>query len=270
MSYFDVINDAVADMTEHGFDSQSRLDGWLDKIERAARAAMLSEAAVQNVMAATLGAVFSRMVTRHGVMKVHPGISKFTIDKLAPRLRNELDRRILASAQLIKLNRERSIAVTLQRFSGWSTSIPAGGSNAVDKPEVKAQLKKALKSLPYEDRRVAIDQSHKLSASINEVIALDAGAIAVEWHSHYRQPGYDYREDHKERDGKIYLIRDNWAQEKGLVKAGSNGYYDQITAVGEEIFCRCFARFVYSIRGVDPDMLTAKGRDAVQAPLKTA
>ena len=37
----------------------------------------------------------------------------------------------MASAKLIKLNRDAAIERTLQRFSGWSTSIPVGGTAEV-------------------------------------------------------------------------------------------------------------------------------------------
>ena len=66
----------------------------------------------------------------------------------------------------------------------------------------------------------------------------------------------------------MYLIRGSWAQEKGLVKPGPVGYTDQITAPGEEVFCRCSLVYIYSIRALPDDMLTAAGRAALgrQAP----
>ncbi len=269
-AFFETINAAVRDIEEHGFDSQQRIDGWMEKIEKAARASMISEAMVHNVLSASLGAIYTRLVIRGGALKYHPGVSRFKLSMVAPRLRNELDRRIMASAQLIKLNREQSIAKTLQRFSGWATSIPAGGSNVVNTAETKQDIKKSLKSLTYEERRVAIDQGHKLASSINDILAVDGGAIAAEWHSHYRQPGYDYRVDHRERDSKIYLIRGNWAQEKGFVKPGEAGYTDQITMPGEEIFCKCSYRYLYSLSLLPDDMLTEKGRSALTAHVVAA
>ena len=83
------------------------------------------------------------------------------------------------------------------------------------------------------------------------------------WHSKWRQQNYDYREDHKERDLKVYAIRDNWAITKGLMKAGPAGFYDDITKVAEEVFCQCYAKFIYNIRSLPVDMLTAKGKAAL-------
>jgi hypothetical protein len=59
------------------------------------------------------------------------------------------------------------------------------------------------------------------------------------------------------------LLRGNWAQEKGLVKPGDDGYYDQITAVNQEVNCRCFATGVYALRDLPSDMITEKGRAAM-------
>ncbi len=266
-NFYSVINEAIADIEANGFDSKERIDRWMQRIDQAVRNQMMPAAQMDEVMRRTMHDIYSRMVDKGQILKQHKGVTFFKLEHVKPKLRAELDRRIMASANLIKLNREQAIAKTLQRFSGWSTSIPAGGSDAVDTGDVKASMKKALKSLPFEERRVLIDQGHKFTASLNNILAVDGGAIGVRWHSHFRQPGYNYRVDHKERDGKVYLIRDSWAHKTGLVKPGPNGYYDQITAVGEEVFCRCNAVYVYSLRGMPDDMLTNMGRATLSARL---
>ena len=78
------------------------------------------------------------------------------------------------------------IEKTMRRFQGWSTSIPPGGVSAEKKADVKKDVRKSLKQLPYEERRVIVDQGHKLVASISEIIASDGGAIAGRWRSQYR------------------------------------------------------------------------------------
>lgn len=270
MNFYDTIKAAISDIEASGFDSQARIDRWMGRIEAAARAAMVPEATVQNLLSSTLANIYKRAVERGGILKLHTGVSRFTLQQIAPKLRGELDRRIMASANLIRLNRQQAIAKTLQRFSGWATSIPAGGSKAVDASEVKDDLKKALRSLPYEERRVAIDQGHKLVATVHDIVALEANAIAAEWRSNYRQPGYDARPDHKERDGRIYLIRGNWAVEKGYVKVGPDGWSDAITQPAEEISCRCSYRYIYSMRQLPPEMLTAKGRAFLESQREVA
>jgi hypothetical protein len=135
----------------------------------------------------------------------------------------------------------------------------------VDRNDTKHDIRKALASLPFEERRVAIDQGHKLISDINNLVALDGEAIAAEWHSKWRQRGYDYREDHKERDLLVYAVRGCWAVEKGLIKPGPAGYTDEITRPAEEPFCGCYYRYIYNLRDLPANMLTEKGKEALQA-----
>ena len=64
----------------------------------------------------------------------------------------------LGATSLIKLNRERAVQETLQRFAGWATSIPLGGSNVVDKADERESVRRGVAGLPFEERRVVIDE----------------------------------------------------------------------------------------------------------------
>ncbi|VEB00978.1 Uncharacterised protein [Klebsiella pneumoniae] len=66
-------------------------------------------------------------------------------------------------------------------------------------------------------------------------------------------------------DKLIYLIRGNWAQKNGYVKAGPAGYLDEITQPGEEVFCRCYVTYLYNLRSIPEDMLTQKGRKFLES-----
>lgn len=259
--FFEILRLAIADITEHGFDSSGRLDFWADQLRRAAEQTMMSATRMEETLKFGLSAIYRRLIERGGIARYHTGIERFTINRVAPRLRAELDRRILASANLIKINRTQAIDKTIQRFQGWATSIPGGGTDAANKRETAKEVRKALARLPFEERRVLIDQGHKFTANLSNIIAQDGGAIALVWHSHWRQLNYDYREDHKERDGLVYTIRGSWALRDGLVRPGSAGYYDDITSVGEEIFCRCYATYLYALRDIPKEMLTKKGAE---------
>jgi hypothetical protein len=260
-SFYEVLSAAIRDVSEHGFDTPGRLAFWSEQLRLAAERSATSLYKMEKMLRAGLGAIYRRLVEQGGAVRYHPGVDRFKLQQIAPRLRAELDRRLFASANLIKLNREQAIAKMLQRFQGWSTSIPAGGSEATSRRETNKEIRKALARLPFEERRVLIDQGHKLVASINAVVAQEGNAIALVWHSHWRQSGYDFRQDHKERDGLVYALRGSWAVERGLMRAGDAGYYDDVTAVGEEVFCRCWAQYVYSLRNLPVDMLTKKGAD---------
>ena len=240
--FYSVLTAAINDLVESGFDSVERIEKWTRELRAAAERSMISPESLEQMLRDGLAAVYRRMVDQDGVLKFSPGIERFTLEKIKPTLRAELDRRIMASANLIRLNRAQAIDKTLQRFQGWATSIPKGGTDNAKKRETKENVRKSLASLPFEERRVLIDQGHKLTAAISEIVASDGGAIAGRWVSHFSQPGYNYREDHKERDfrvtGNVYLVRDSWAQRLGYVKPmGRAGYTDEITKPGEEVFC---------------------------------
>lgn len=262
-SYHDVLTEAINDLAANGFDSAERVAYWQARLREAAERTMASTAQMEEMLRESMAAIYKRLVDNGGLMRAHVGVSRFTVERLRPQMQAELSRRILASADLIRLNRKQAIEKTQQRFAGWATSIPAGGSKVVDKRDEKASIKKALSSLPFEERRVLIDQGHKLTASINEVVATGSGAIAVRWNSHWRQRGYNYRADHKERDGKVFLLRSSWARDGGLAKPGPDGYYDEITALAQEPFCRCWGTWLYNLRDLPKDMLTVKGADAL-------
>lgn len=264
MSTFqDVLTEAVRDISENGYDDPVRLNEWLKRLRFAALADLPSEEEVRTRMAMAMDAVFRRTITKTAVLRHHPGVPRFTIDRITPNLRPELDRRIHASANLIKLNREQAVEKMIQRASGWATSVPDGGSRAVEKMDVKESIAKPIRQLRYEERRVTIDQGHKLVSSINAVIAQQTGAIAMVWRSHWRRAGYDYRKDHKERDQLVYVIRGSWAMEQGLITKGA-GYTDEITAPAEEVNCTCYGVYLNSLREMPPEMLTAKGKKLLE------
>ena len=265
MTFFEVINSAIADFLKHGFDDVKRLDHWLLQIKMSAQAHLMSEREMQHRMEKALRGVFERLVTKNGL--VSKDVSKYDITKLSGKLRAELDRRIIASANLIKDDREQSIHMVLRRFEGWATSIPAGGTKVKPTPKEKSAIKKGMSDVGFKQRRVIIDQTHKLIANINEIVAIDNGAIAARWHSHWKQMNYDYRKDHKERDSKIYAVRESWAIKEGYISP-INGYTDDITSPGEEVFCRCNYVYLYNLRQVK-DLLTKKGLMALQSPKNT-
>lgn len=258
--FSEVLRKAIADFEAHGFDNEERLEHWRRQLESAAvgHTTITSEN-----LRRTLRSVYSAQVTNGGLLRVH-NIPAWKLSQLAPKLQAELERRLMASAQLIKLNREEMVARTIRRFSGWATSIPAGGSKAVDRKETADIVKKSLKSLPFEERRVMIDQAAKFKAQLSDMVATGTGAIAAVWRSHYRAAGYDYRPDHKERDSQTYIIRGNWALENGLMKPAGHKYTDEQTMPAEEVFCQCRYKYIFNLRDLPDEMLTDKGRATIK------
>ncbi|WP_353789896.1 hypothetical protein AB8Z62_07530 [Klebsiella pneumoniae subsp. pneumoniae] len=265
------VREAVKFFLRNGYTSRQELEQWQAIIRQAAESETDDD--YMSMVSDRLRKTYDLQVSKAGALERHKGLSRFTLNYMEPKLRSELDRRILASADLIKLNRTAAINKTVQRFSGWATSIPVqdyvgGGLSPSSRSGVNYNcdhIQKSAQQVDYEASRVMIDQSHKLIANIDNIIATSNNAIAAEWHSHWRQAGYDYREDHKERDKLVYLIRGNWAQKNGYVKAGPAGYLDEITQPGEEVFCRCYVTYLYNLRSIPEDMLTQKGRKFLES-----
>lgn len=254
---YEVLTDAINHYVDRGWDSQDSLLAWSKKL----RVAASREAPDDDIARKHLTSIYSRLVIDGGALRDQPadGPKKITLDKIKPNLRKELDRRIFASANLIKLNREQAIERTVQRFEGWVSSIPPSGVSDIDKNGQKAEMKKSVTDLNFISRRVAIDQGHKLSSNVKYLLSIQGGAIGFRWHSPWRRPGYDYRKDHKERDELIYLVRGSWAVEQGLIKP-VNGFYDEITAAGEEVFCSCQVFPIYAPQKLPDEFLTEKGK----------
>lgn len=267
------VRDAVKFFLQHGFSSREELERWQSVIRQAAEGETAGDYA--SMVSRNLTHAYDLQIYRAGALKRHPGISLFTINHLEPRLRAELDRRIMASVDLISLNRKKAVDTTLSRFSGWASSIPSADTIALSgiqgtMMETAKHIQKSAEQMDYEARRVMIDQNHKLIANIDNVIATSNNAIAAIWHSHWRRPGYNYREDHKERDQLYYLIRGNWAQKNGYVKVGPAGYLDGITQPGEEVFCDCYVTYIYNLRSIPEYMLTKKGQKFMESMKKAA
>jgi hypothetical protein len=260
-----VLAAAIEDMGATGYVSEERLLNWVTLLRNAAERELGPDYAINEDVKQGFTKIYERFVNGASLGKRVEGLSRFTLENVKPRLRAELDRRVEAAANLIKLNKKEAVERTLRRFQGWSTSIPAGGSSAIDKREIDRALAKDLKDYRYHRRLVDNDQGHKLISNVADLTAEASGAIAGIWNSHgTSDPSYNAREDHKERAGKIYLIRNSWAHKQGLVKP-VHGYLDEITAAGEEVNCRCWITYITSPARLPDAYLTNKGQDFVAA-----
>lgn len=262
-TFHQTLSEAIRDLSETGYDSADRIDAWVNRLRNAAERAMGVEYTIDQETARRLGAIYDRMVDGGKILERVPDVSRYTLAMVRPALRAELDRRIIASVNLIRLDRKRAVEATLDRFRGWSTSIPQGGDETINKTQARVSIGKSIARVKYEQRRVLVDQSHKLIANVAELVATDNGAIAGIWHDHGEHDvSYNARKEHMARAGKIYLVRDSWAHRQGLVKP-VNGYMDEITRPGQEVMCRCFYQWLTSPRRLPDEFLTAKGQEFV-------
>lgn len=263
-TFYDILTAAVDDIAVHGFDSADRVARWVELLRAAARDELIPEHRMVEMLEARFRGVYRRMVDKGELLRFHKGADKSVLLRVRPRLNDELSRRVAASAALIRLNREEMVERTVRRFTGWASSVPAGGSDVASRRETKKEVRKPLASLPFEERRVMIDQGHKFLASLSAIVATDGGALAGEWHSNFRQAGYNARPDHEDRDhgksGRVYLVRNSWAHQGGLVKPGPEGYTDDVTQPGEEVFCRCQWVWLYRVSTLPERLITERGR----------
>lgn len=261
-TFYEVLTAAVRDLLTNGYDDPERVAGWQRRLQAAGVRSWGSEARLQEELRRGLRSTFERLVEQDGLLKWHGSIDRFTLANIKPVLRGELDRRLLAATDLIRLNRQEAVARMGRRWVGWATSIPKGGPAETDKRRLKEEIKKPLARLPFEERRLLIDQGHKLVAAVNATVATDGGAIGAKWR-HVHQVGYDARPEHLERDGVIYLIRGSWAHERGLVSGSADQFTDSFEQPGELPFCRCGYVYLYRLRQLPEAFLTAAGRAAL-------
>lgn len=262
-TFFQEVTEAIRYYERFGFTSTDELNEWVARLRRSALLHLKTPAQTEREITRALQAKYTQKVIKGGLLRQMPAVPRFTIDRVKPKLRRELDRRIAVSASLIKLNRDEAISTTLRRFQGWATSIPPGGSEITDTKAEKENVRKALTNLSFLERRVVIDQTHKLVDAITDIVAVDGGAIAARWSSPWRRQGYNARPDHKERDEKVFAIRGCWALEKGLMKAGPNGYTDEIERPGEFVYCSCSYEYLFYLTSLPADMLTKAGMYAL-------
>nr|WP_245168494.1 hypothetical protein [Enterobacter roggenkampii] len=249
----------------NGYTSREELERWQGIIRQAAESETHDDYISR--VSDKLRSTYEMQVNRAKALDRHPGLSRFTLNYMEPKLRSESDRRILASADLIKLNRTGAINKTVQRFSGWATSIPVqdyvgGGLSPSSKSGVNYNcdhIQKSALQIDFEARRVMIDQNHKLIANIDNIIAASNNAIAAEWHSHWRQAGYDYREDHKKSAIRWSISFAVTGRKNGYVKVGPSGYLDEITQPGEEVL-PVLRNLSVQPPGIPEHMLTQKGQ----------
>jgi len=120
------------------------------------------------------------------------------------------------------------------------------------------KMDEPIQSIRYKERRVAIDQGHKLAAAISEVQAYSNHAIALTWRHHFSK---NPREDHQEMDGETFVYPESWAVREGLVRK-QNLVSNLPVMPAQAINCRCTADHVYTLRELyrrAPHLLTKKG-----------
>jgi hypothetical protein len=251
MSIFRVLTSALSYYSNHGYTDQTTLNQYTNSL-KAAIVYYLMRPKAKNPRD-LLQSSFDRFLKKSTLRKKE-------INNIYTDLSRELHKRQAATDELIKYRKEESILQVLRRFVGWATSIPKGGIKDIDKVKEKDAIRKEIFELPLVESRIINDQTRKMESNLNELIAIDNGAIAAKWHSQWRTPDYNYREPHKsiDVDADIFVIRNSWAHKDGLIKE-INGYTDDRELPGQLPNCKCVYHYLYKLTDLPKEMLTKKG-----------
>lgn len=276
-TFFQILSDAVAYFAVNGY-SKSQQDYWTRLLRDSLRSYLPTERDIKKKADKYLTAIYGRTHKKlaHAVAKqvvkenTNEPVSRFTIQNMKG-LERELEKSVGKSLSLIGNNRDLMIQHMVNKFQGWVSSVPVQiekGKPATKDVSVGKDVKDSIKKLVKDDRykvdRVLIDQGHKLVSNINDTFASNNGAIAAKWAIAHTKEGiggrpYEHRPEHVAREGKIFLLRDSWARQKGLIKP-VNGYTDDIEQPAELPFCRCSYTYIYSISALPDEFLTAKAK----------
>lgn len=260
VSFDEVLTQAVNYFVNNGYNDASQLIYWGNRLGTAARNELMDITRVKARLQAALTMEYSKLVDRGGAMSLHPDLSKQTLQRLRPILREILSNRVRAGNALATMAREEEIANTIRRFAGWASSLPNSSQPATDRRAVRQQIRSGLRTASRRETNLIIDQGHKLNSNLNAAIAENSGAIAAVWVSHYNQHNYDYREQHREfyleSQERPFLIRDSWAHKQGLLNTVGATFTDQLPhRPGQLPFCRCYFKYIYSPSRLPPEML---------------
>jgi len=152
------------------------------------------------------------------------------------------------------------------RLEQFLEQVPRGGTKDNAVKSQATEIKKELRQLAKWEKLFTVYKANSLAAEIDYIFCLQGNPLAAIWHYSEldKQSEYQKTYDHKARDGKIYAVRGNWAIEKGLMNAGAHGYINDSTRPAQEVGCMCRLQWVYNLRSLPSDMITAKGRSQLE------
>lgn len=260
MNLQELLAAAIRHFAQHGYLNPAEVEEWSHRIQQAADDPAALAAEGERVRRMLEGS-FKRAFGKGSIRRAHKNIQPWAADRLIPDARAELERRIYAAIDLIRLNKAEATAKTVQRFKGWVTAVPPGGLPDVAVAPIKKDMSKAAREVRWVARRVAVDQTAKMLSNVNDIVATGAGAIAGRWDATF-EIARQHRPEHAKRHNLIYVIRDGWADRDGLIKH-PHGYVDEHDMPAWLINCRCDYEYLYELDDLPAEMLTPKGREAL-------
>jgi hypothetical protein len=151
-------------------------------------------------------------------------------------------------------------------LSSFLIRVPVGGSKDKTIKSEITKIKRELRSLTKWNQLFYTYKAASLVSELEYLFSIPNNPIAVVWHYSALDEQGEYKKtySHKERDSCVYAVRGNWALEKGLMSAEPNGYIDEISRPKQEVGCMCSIQWLYGLRALPGEMLTAKGKAELQ------
>jgi hypothetical protein len=136
---------------------------------------------------------------------------------------------------------------------------------------------------PWKPRFIMVDQSRKLTGSLNQIVAKGSGAIGLLWDSAH-EIEREFRANHSRWHGKFFPVKGNWAETNGWIETpetmgtayveerfgepSGKGADDNIVLPGRAINCQCTGLYLYDLEDLPryhlDDWLTEKGTASLQ------
>jgi hypothetical protein len=181
-------------------------------------------------------------------------------DLLEPKIHDIFDACIKDAEFQAPLFRQQELLSALNTFEEWAQSIPLGGTKDKLFRDEARDVRKQLKSVQKWNEYYFIEKSGCFSNRINHLISESNNTIAAIWN--YRSFNiYDEKCEHNNYDGKVYLIRDNWAIKRGfIIIDSSTKYTDELPIPNDDYYCNCHYQYLYRLHSLPIEILTPKGK----------
>ncbi len=255
-TFYTTLIAAIEDIEEHGYDHE-RIEYWLvllimmaeqtfkDRSKRSARDFLTDQA--------------RKYSSERNIAITHKGLPIRYFSEFTNHAQNELNARIAMTDMLIAAVRDEALDKMTRGFIGWASSVSHLTPSATDHVKLRKRLN--ISDLSVMERRILFDQCDKMKATLGAIIAERYGALAAVWHSRWREPEYNYREDHKSIDEVIMFMPDTHEMRLGLFVPGLPLVTDQ-SLPGMEPNCKCYFTYLYGLHSIPDIYLTEKGKVA--------
>lgn len=232
---------------------------------------------LKRLMTAKLTKAF-RNFKKKDFEKFNKGIKGWRAYYVNEEFRKILKSRILLNIQSLSVNSQLLKNELARRLILHLT--PEGLDNIT---RLKSELKPLtlLKKESKKTKMLITDQSRKMVADFNEVVAQKFQAFGFVWRNmedkrvvgnpsgFYPKADKDSRihGDHWSRMNKFYFYKDSWPLKKGFINRKSKDFYlaqFKDGMPGKPINCRCFAYNYYDLNDLYkdfPSLLSDKGRE---------